>query len=71
MSQKNNGRSEMLYFSKLKGRQLHNTKVTTQFKMIIGSLFPTEEGATLCFLASLPIPCIIVSMATSSAAPQL
>lgn len=57
----------MLYFAKLKGRQLHNTKVTLQFKMIIGSLSPTEEGAFLCFLASLSIPCIIVPMAPSSA----
>lgn len=44
----------MLYFAKLKGRQLHNTKVTIQFKMIIGSLSPTEEGVFCVSLLHCP-----------------
>lgn len=39
-----NGRSDMLYFAKLKGMQLHNTKVTIQFKMIKAPSLPQKKG---------------------------
>lgn len=67
----NNGRTDMLwgalYSTKLKGRQFHNTKVTMQFKTMIGSLSPTEDDASLSSLTSLSMSYIIVPMATSSA----
>lgn len=57
---------EELYFTKLKGRQLHNNKATLQFKKVIGSITPTEGDAFLSFLTSLSIPYTVPSATSSS-----
>lgn len=66
----NNGRTDtpggVLYFTKLKGRQCHNTKATFQCKKVAGPIPPTEEDAFLSFLTSLSMT-YIVPLATSSA----
>lgn len=65
----NNGRTDtlggVLYFTKLKGRQLHNTKATFQCKKAAGPIPPTEEDAFLSFLTSLSVT-HIAPLATSS-----
>lgn len=65
----NNGRTDtlgrVLYFTKLKGRQLRNTKATFQCEKVAGPIPPTED-AFLSFLTSLSRT-YIVPLATSSA----